>query len=184
MAITVEVNVSVDNVQASNNPNYAYKGKFQFQQISPLDTIYVTKKGDILANKATDELDVVLNWVSNAVEIGDKLYAAHYRTPLNQSVWVLEGSGSNPGPGNPAHASGNHDITVPDGSDKASLTIKDRNDPGQTYKYALVVEVEMDGDEVLLVEDPMIVNKAAVRYSAKRQPPPSSEAPPGTNAGN
>lgn len=182
MTTTVEVNVSVSKVKKKGDN---YKGKFQFQQISPLDKIYVKKNGKIDAFKAPGELDVVLNWVSNAVEIDGQLYSANYLSPLNTSIWVTPGENSDPGPGDPAPNSGDHDIKVPDGTDKDRLTIKDRNDAGKKYKYALAVELDINGDKKLLIKDPKIINKSVDPRVAPKGPPPGSGngPPPGTKTG-
>ncbi len=175
MSLTVVVNVSVDNVKEANKKDYDYKGKFQFQQISPLDKIYVKKNGNIDAELASAEVDVELNWVSNAVEIDGRLYSAQFRCPSNESIWILEGEGKEPGPSDPAPSSGNYDIIVPDNGNGRALTIKDGNAFDKKYKYCLVVEVDKDGGK-LLVEDPMIVNRRPVRLSGK--PPKGKKCAP------
>ena len=156
MTTMVKVNVSVKDVKKKGDD---YEGKFHFQQVDPLDKIYVKKNGKIEAFKAPDDLDIEFSWVSDAVEIKDRLYEAYFRTPHCDSIWILPGENSDPGPGDKAPSSGNHDIIVPDGNDKRRLKLKDGNALDKTYKYAMAVHVEIEGG-ALLIKDPKIINKS------------------------
>lgn len=184
MTTNVTVNVSVRKVR-KRRKDASYKGKFHFQQVEPLEEIYVKKNGDIHAFKATDDLAIRFNWVSDAVEIDDALYEAYYCTPRNESIWVLPGEDSEPDEGDKAPPDGDHDITVPDGPAKRSLTLKDRNDLDKRYKYSFVVHLEIGGG-ALLIKDPKIINKTIKPRMAPGKPrhKPIGAPPPGTNANN
>lgn len=159
-AIQVKCNVMVENVKWVEGLGI-YMGKFIYQQIEPLDKIYISQNGVVNLKKigVTDPVDVTYVWLSNAVEIEGDLYPAYLADPVTDSFLIVPGTGK-PGFGNKPPVNGDEIVVEPSGSN--GLVMKDKNTPMMVYTYNLAVRVDIDGGK-WLIDDPRIINTGVDR---------------------
>lgn len=159
-AIQVKCNVTVENVHWVEGLG-CYLGKFTYQQVSPLDKIYIGKDGTVNLQKigVSDPVDVTYVWVSNAIEIDGDLYPATLADPVSDSFLVVAGKGK-PGFGNKAPVDSGEIVVEPGGNNE--LVMKDKNSPMKSYTYNLAIRVGIDGGQ-WLIDDPRIINTGVTR---------------------